>query len=39
MNELKLLREWDADAPPLTDAARARARFRLHQAMGSPPPP
>lgn len=36
MNELHLLREWDADAPPLTDTARARARFRLHQAMQAP---
>ena len=36
MNELELLREWDADAPPLTDAARARARFRLHQAKQTP---
>ncbi|ELP71241.1 CU044_5270 family protein [Streptomyces turgidiscabies] len=39
MNELKLLREWDADAPPLTDAARTRARFRLHQAMREPAAP
>ncbi|NEC85174.1 CU044_5270 family protein [Streptomyces sp. SID12501] len=39
MNELKLLREWDADAPPLTDTARARARFRLHQAMQAPTAP
>ncbi|MFI1360327.1 CU044_5270 family protein [Streptomyces sp. NPDC020898] len=39
MNELKLLREWDADAPSLTDAARARARFRLHQAMREPAAP
>ena len=36
MNEIELLREWDADAPPLTDTARARARFRLHQAMQAP---
>ncbi|WP_327695804.1 CU044_5270 family protein [Streptomyces sp. NBC_00459] len=36
MNELKLLREWDAGAPALTDAARTRARFRLHQAMREP---
>ncbi|MFF7280636.1 CU044_5270 family protein [Streptomyces griseorubiginosus] len=36
MNELKLLREWDADAPPLTDAARSRARSRLLQAMQAP---
>ncbi|WP_406124590.1 CU044_5270 family protein [Streptomyces sp. NBC_00989] len=35
-NELHLLREWDADTPPLTDPARARARFRLHQAMLQP---
>ncbi|MFD4554739.1 CU044_5270 family protein [Streptomyces sp. NPDC058469] len=35
-NELKLLREWDADTPPLTDPARARARFLLHQAMLPP---
>ncbi|MEV2216601.1 CU044_5270 family protein [Streptomyces sp. NPDC050997] len=36
MNELKLLREWDEDAPPLADSARARARFRLYQAMQAP---
>ncbi|GAA2550273.1 hypothetical protein GCM10010423_58210 [Streptomyces levis] len=36
MNELELLREWDADAPPLTDTVRARARFRLDQAMRTP---
>ncbi|MYT06623.1 MULTISPECIES: CU044_5270 family protein [Streptomyces] len=36
MNEIELLREWDADAPPLTDTARARARFRLYQAMRAP---
>ncbi|MFF7176132.1 CU044_5270 family protein [Streptomyces pseudovenezuelae] len=35
MNEIELLREWDADAPPLSDTARARARFRLQQAMGA----
>ncbi|MFJ9244244.1 CU044_5270 family protein [Streptomyces sp. NPDC101776] len=35
-NELQLLREWDADTPPLTDPARARALFRLHQAMLTP---
>lgn len=28
-DELELLREWDADAPPLTEPARARARHRL----------
>ncbi|MFF7950527.1 CU044_5270 family protein [Streptomyces griseorubiginosus] len=39
MNEIELLREWDADAPPLTDAARARARFRLQQAMQAPAAP
>ncbi|GLP71322.1 hypothetical protein TUSST3_79420 [Streptomyces sp. TUS-ST3] len=39
MNEIELLREWDADAPPLSDAARARARFRLHQAMQAPTAP
>ncbi|MEV6480453.1 CU044_5270 family protein [Streptomyces sp. NPDC051576] len=39
MNELELLRKWDADAPPLTDAARARARFRLHEAMRAPAAP
>ncbi|MET9526995.1 CU044_5270 family protein [Streptomyces coeruleorubidus] len=39
MNELKLLREWDADAPPLTDTARARGRFRLYQAMRAPTAP
>jgi hypothetical protein len=36
MNELELLREWDADAPPLTDTVRARGRFRLYQAMQAP---
>ncbi|MDH6626241.1 hypothetical protein M2271_004058 [Streptomyces sp. LBL] len=36
MNELELLREWDADASPLTDTVRTRARFRLHQAMQAP---
>lgn len=36
MNELELLREWDEDAPPLADTARARARFRLYQAMQAP---
>ncbi|MFF0015764.1 CU044_5270 family protein [Streptomyces sp. NPDC005374] len=36
MNEIELLREWDADAPPLSDTARARARFRLYQAMQAP---
>ncbi|MFF0159623.1 CU044_5270 family protein [Streptomyces sp. NPDC005263] len=36
MNELQLLREWDEDAPPLADTARARARFRLYQAMQAP---
>ncbi|WP_327402872.1 CU044_5270 family protein [Streptomyces sp. NBC_01288] len=35
-DELQLLREWDADTPPLTDPARARALFRLHQAMLTP---
>jgi hypothetical protein len=39
MNELELLREWDVDAPPLTDSARARARFRLHEAMRAPAAP
>jgi len=39
MNELKLLREWDEDAPPLADTARARARFRLYQAMQVPASP
>ncbi|MFJ3440826.1 CU044_5270 family protein [Streptomyces sp. NPDC086081] len=36
MNELELLREWDADAPPLTDSVRARGRFRLYQEMRAP---
>ncbi|CAL9659316.1 hypothetical protein SUDANB108_06945 [Streptomyces sp. enrichment culture] len=36
MNELELLKEWDAEAPPLTDAVRIRARFRLYQAMRAP---
>ncbi|MFF1721829.1 CU044_5270 family protein [Streptomyces sviceus] len=39
MNEIELLREWDADAPPLTDTARTRARFRLQQAMQAPAAP
>lgn len=39
MNELELLREWDADAPPLPDATRARVRFRLHEAMRTPTAP
>lgn len=39
MNELELLREWDAEAPPLSDTARARARFRLYQAMRDPASP
>ncbi|MEU6230359.1 CU044_5270 family protein [Streptomyces sp. NPDC047042] len=39
MNELDLLREWDADAPPLTDAVRTRVRFRLFQAMQAPTAP
>ncbi|MFE1949597.1 CU044_5270 family protein [Streptomyces sp. NPDC059524] len=32
-DELELLRDWDADAAPLTDAARARARHRLLNTM------
>ena len=36
MNEMRLLREWDADAPPLTDHARARARLRLYETMTAP---
>lgn len=39
LNELQLLREWDADTPPLTDSARARARFRLYEAMRTPAAP
>jgi hypothetical protein len=39
MSEIELLREWDADAPPLSDTARARARFRLQQAMQAPAAP
>ncbi|MGW0417927.1 CU044_5270 family protein [Streptomyces sp. NPDC003015] len=39
MNEIELLREWDADAPPLSDTARTRARFRLQQAMQAPAAP
>jgi hypothetical protein len=39
MNELELLREWDADTPPPTDTVRARARFRLYQAMQAPAAP
>ncbi|MBK3580775.1 CU044_5270 family protein [Streptomyces sp. MBT65] len=36
MRGLEPLREWDADTPPLTDAARARARFRLYETMSAP---
>ncbi|MFE2420542.1 CU044_5270 family protein [Streptomyces hokutonensis] len=36
MNEMRLLREWDAEAPPLTDHARARARLRLYETMTAP---
>ncbi|MFI7005682.1 CU044_5270 family protein [Streptomyces sp. NPDC050145] len=32
-DELELLRDWDADAAPLTEAARARARHRLLNTM------
>ncbi|MDQ0585782.1 CU044_5270 family protein [Streptomyces rishiriensis] len=32
-DELELLRDWDADAAPLTDSARAKARYRLRNAM------
>ncbi|CAL9332047.1 CU044_5270 family protein [Streptomyces sp. enrichment culture] len=32
-DELELLREWDADATPLTGPARAQARHRLLNAM------
>ncbi|MGW0337919.1 CU044_5270 family protein [Streptomyces sp. NPDC003011] len=39
MNDLKLLREWDGDAPPLADDVRARARLRLQQAMRTPAAP
>ncbi|ANS70457.1 hypothetical protein SLINC_8233 [Streptomyces lincolnensis] len=39
MNELELLREWDAEATPLSDTARTRARFRLYQAMRAPASP
>ncbi|MEV6499442.1 CU044_5270 family protein [Streptomyces prunicolor] len=39
MRGLEPLREWDADTPPLTDAARARALFRLHQTMRVPAAP
>ncbi|WP_445018382.1 MULTISPECIES: CU044_5270 family protein [unclassified Streptomyces] len=39
MRGLEPLREWDADTPPLTDAARARALFRLHQTMHGPAAP
>ncbi|MFE9340898.1 CU044_5270 family protein [Streptomyces sp. NPDC007063] len=35
-DELELLREWDADAAPLTDPARDRARHRLLNAMAHP---
>ena len=36
MDEMRLLREWDADVPPLTDHARARARLRLYETMTAP---
>ncbi|MDV7222031.1 CU044_5270 family protein [Streptomyces prunicolor] len=39
MRGLEPLTEWDADTPPLTDAARARALFRLHQTMHVPATP
>ncbi|MFJ6896924.1 CU044_5270 family protein [Streptomyces hokutonensis] len=39
MNEMRLLREWDAEAPPLTDHARARARLRLYETMTAPATP
>ncbi|MEW2219340.1 CU044_5270 family protein [Streptomyces sp. NPDC006990] len=35
-DELELLREWDADAAPLTEPARDRARHRLLNAMAHP---
>ncbi|WP_405949184.1 CU044_5270 family protein [Streptomyces prunicolor] len=39
MRGLEPLTEWDADTPPLTDTARARALFRLHQTMHVPAAP
>ncbi|WUV70850.1 CU044_5270 family protein [Streptomyces sp. NBC_01478] len=39
MRGLEPLREWDADTTPLTDAARARARFRLYETMNAPAAP
>ncbi|MET7451771.1 CU044_5270 family protein [Streptomyces sp. NPDC005574] len=39
MNEIELLREWDADVPPLADNARVRTRARLHQVMVAPAAP
>jgi hypothetical protein len=39
MNEIELLREWDADAAPLSDPVRARTRARLHQVMVAPAAP
>ncbi|MGX9886722.1 CU044_5270 family protein [Streptomyces sp. NPDC002276] len=39
MNEMRLLSEWDADAPALTDYARARARLRLYETMTTPATP
>ncbi|MFG2194417.1 CU044_5270 family protein [Streptomyces sp. NPDC048639] len=33
MNDLNVLREWDAEAQPLTDDARLRARARLFREM------
>lgn len=39
MNDLHILREWDAEAPPLTDEARLRARARLFQVIAGGPAP
>ncbi|MEU6079130.1 CU044_5270 family protein [Streptomyces sp. NPDC047108] len=39
MNDLKVLREWDAEAQPLTDDARLRARARLFREMSGPRDP
>ncbi|MEV6104181.1 CU044_5270 family protein [Streptomyces sp. NPDC051940] len=39
MNELELLKEWDADAAPLGDQARRDARSRLLAAVGGARPP
>jgi hypothetical protein len=38
LDDLRVLKEWDADAAPLTDDARHRARISLFAAMNASPP-